>query len=57
MTSFIGLMQKTVIIKVNFSVSKYNQTKTIPAYCKRRIRFLNEQKVGYKGFQYDVVFQ
>lgn len=57
MASFIGLMQKTVIFKVNLSDLKYSQKNTVISDCKRQNSFLNEQKVGYKGFQYDEVFK
>ena len=57
MTSFIGLTQKNSPIKVNLSVSKYNQKNTVITDCKRQNSLLNEQKVGYKGFQYDEVFK
>jgi hypothetical protein len=50
MTSFIGLMQKTVIIKVNLSDLKYSQKNSVINDCKRQNSLLNEQKGCIKVF-------
>jgi hypothetical protein len=50
MTSFIGLTQKNSPIKVNLSVSKYNQKNTVITDCKRQNSLLNEQKGCIKVF-------